>query len=103
MGEMILTALVTAFAVALGHHLGLVEKVSGVAVEVASCARCSVFWAVLAVLLLERQDIVLSIGIAMLLAYATDWVGILLYRAAEIYERVWQRTEKQKKPNRRVN
>ncbi len=103
MWQILITALVTAFAVTLGHHLGLVEKVSEVVAEVASCARCSVFWAVLAVLLFRQSDIVISFGIAMALAYATDWFGILLFKASNMYDGIWQRLSNLKRRNKGAN
>ncbi len=103
MGQILITSLVTAFAVALGHHLGLVEKVSEVVAEVASCARCSVFWAVLAVLLVRHTDIVISVGIAMAFAYATDWFGILLYKVSNMYDGIWQRLSNLKRRSKGTN
>lgn len=103
MGQMLTTSLITALAVALGHHLGLVEKVAEAVGEVASCARCSVFWAVLAVLTVRHTDIVISVGIAMALAYAADWFGILLYKVSNMYDGIWQRLSNLKRRSRGVN
>lgn len=85
------TALLAAFAVALAHHLGLVEKVAETAREIAGCSRCSVFWAVLCVLLIEEVNSVAAFGAAIMLAYLSDWFGLVLFKAAKLYDRLWQR------------
>lgn len=90
-------ALVAALSVALAHHLGLVERVAETAREIAGCSRCSVFWAVLCVQLLEGVHAVIAFGTAIILAYFTDWFGLLLFRAAKLYEKLWQRTNNRQK------
>lgn len=92
------TALLAAFAVALAHHLGLVEKVAETAREIAGCSRCSVFWAVLCVLLFEGVNAVTAFGAAIMLAYLSNWFGLVLFKAAKLYDRLWQRIN-----NRRNN
>lgn len=91
------TALAAALSVALAHHLGLIAKVAGTAGEIAKCSRCSVFWTVLAVLLIEGAHPVAAFVAAIVLSYLTDWLGLALFRAAQIYDRLWQRI------NRRQN
>nr|DAO69127.1 MAG TPA: hypothetical protein [Caudoviricetes sp.] len=84
-------ALLVAFSVALAHHLGLVEKVAETVREIAGCARCSVFWVVFCVLLLEGVHAVVAFGAAIVLAYLTDWLGLLFFKAAKLYDKLWQR------------
>lgn len=90
MGWMI-TALAVAVVTALAHHLGLVGKVAEVVTEVAACQRCSVFWTVLVVLTLSGVPALQSALAALPLAYLCDWLGLVLYRLAKIYDSVWKR------------
>lgn len=92
-------ALVAASSVALAHHLGLVEKVAETAREIAGCSRCSVFWTVLCVLLFEGVHAVVAFGAAIFLAYLSDWFGLLLFKAAKKYEKLWQRINNRQKGN----
>nr|DAH79183.1 MAG TPA: hypothetical protein [Caudoviricetes sp.] len=90
-------ALLAAVSAALAHHLGLVEKVAETAREIAGCSRCSVFWTVFCVLLFERVHAVVAFGAAIILAYLSDWFGLLLFRAAKLYEKLWQRINNRQK------
>lgn len=88
------TALFTAVTAAVAHHLGLVEKAAGIAGEIAGCPRCTVFWVTLGVLLIEHTDVVASVAVSMVLAYLTDWFGLLLFDFAKLYEKLWKRQRK---------
>lgn len=84
-------ALLTAWAVALAHHLGLVGKVSDVIREIAGCCRCSVFWCVLGVLIMNGVNIYIAAASAILLAYLADWLGLLFFTTGNLYNKVWQK------------
>lgn len=90
----IATALLTALTAAVAHHLGLVEKAAGIVTEIAKCPRCTVFWITFSVLLMGHTDLVISAAMSMTLAYFTDWFGLLLFRLAKMYERLWRRQRK---------
>ncbi len=92
----VLIAVLTAAATAVAHHLGLVEKVAETASEIAGCPRCTVFWTVVAVLLLTGVPLLQTLLLAMLLAYLTDWLGLVLADFAELYDRLWQRQKRRR-------
>lgn len=86
--------LVIALCLILAHHLGLVEKVMEVCEKIAGCSMCSVFWGTALVLIVEGATIFEAVAIALPLAYLSAWVGILLARLDELYERIWERMGK---------
>ena len=96
-----LTALITACIVMLAHHLGLVTKVADVISQIAGCCRCSVFWAVLVVMVVAGVDPLLCVFVAIVLAYASEWASLCLFAANKLYDKIWQRIKNQHRRNRR--
>ena len=96
-----LTALITACIVMLAHHLGLVAKVADVISQIAGCCRCSVFWAVLVVMVVSGVEPLLCVFAAIVLAYASEWVSLCLFAANKVYDTLWQRIKNKRHRNRR--
>lgn len=99
-----MTAVITAILIVVAHHLGLIEKMAEVAAEVCKCARCCVFWGVLAVLLLTGVPLLIAAVCAIALAYLCDWFGLILNTLARLYLKLWERINVKKgKTNRKCH
>lgn len=94
---MVWVALMAAVFAIVGHHLGLIEKLSELAVEVAQCPKCTTFWVVLAALLLNGYEFIASITLAIGMAYLSFWAGFLLIALQKLYDWVWKKINKQQK------
>lgn len=91
---MVWIALMAAFFAIVGHHLGLIEKLSELSVEVAKCPKCTTFWIVLASLLLNGCEFIASITLAISMAYLSFWVGFLLIALQKLYNWIWEKINK---------
>ena len=96
-----LTALITACTVMLAHHLGLVAKVADIISQIAGCCRCSVFWAVLVVMVITGVEPLLCVLASIVLAYASEWASLCLFAANKLYDTLWQRIKNQHRRNLR--
>ena len=85
----------------LAHHLGLITKVADVISQIAGCCRCSVFWAVLAITVITGVEPLLCVLASIVLAYASEWVSLVLYAANKVYDTLWQRIKNQHRRYRR--
>lgn len=92
---MVWVALMAAVFAIVGHHLGLIEKLSELAVEVAQCPKCTTFWVVLAALLLNGCDFVTAIALAIGMAYLSFWAGFVLIALQKLYDWVWKKINRQ--------
>ena len=90
---MIWIALIVMIASLFAQHLGLTDAVSKVLTKILKCPRCLSFWAVLAVLLWLRCNLIIAIGLSILMAYLSVWTGLLLVLASKLYDRLWQKNE----------
>ena len=72
------TALAATVAAMLIQHLGLAQAVAAVLARIASCMQCTVLWCVLAALAYRRCDPVAAVALAVLAAYASHWLSLLL-------------------------
>lgn len=94
-------AIVTMIAAVLAQNMGLTEAVSRVIGTVLRCPKCLSFWSVLAVLTLTGYNPLASVAIALLCAYLSHYVGLLLYYLNNKYNQLWERMGKgQKSPKR---
>lgn len=96
-----LIALITACIVMLAHHLGLVTKVVDVISQIAGCCRCSVFWAVLVVMVIIGVEPLLCVLASIVLAYASEWASLCLFAANKLYDKLWQKIKNQHRRNLR--
>lgn len=92
---MILTALIVMVAAVLAHHLGLSDAVAGVASKILKCPKCLTFWTVLVTLLMLKYNILIAIGLSVVMAYLSAWFGLLLNLLNQLYDKIWQRTNRQ--------
>lgn len=91
---MIWIALMAALFAILGHHLGLIEKLSDLSVEVAKCPKCTTFWVVLAALLLNGCEFVTAITLSIIMAYLSFWIGFVLIGFQKLYDLLWKKINK---------
>ncbi|WP_302821612.1 hypothetical protein [Parabacteroides goldsteinii] len=91
---MFLIALTAALAAMLGHHLGLVERLSELAMEVAKCPKCTTFWVTLIVLVFSGCGLVAAVALSLAMAYLSFWFGFVLVELQKLYDWIWKRIDK---------
>lgn len=94
---MLPTALVVMMCATLAQHLGLSEAVVGVVARVAKCPKCMSFWCTALVLIYLGCDPLVAAGLSLLMAYASHWFGIALYALNYLYDRLWQKIDRQRR------
>lgn len=82
--------MVMVFAV-LANHLGLMDAVVKVFVQIARCPKCSSFWFSMALLLLMGKDIITALACSIVVSYLSIWIGLILFELNKIYDKIWQR------------
>lgn len=101
---MIVKILAVMVAATLAQHLGLLEAVAKVVAKVvekvAGCSMCSTFWACMAVSVYMGEDLVLSFLFAIVAAYLSAWLGLLLILLQRLYNESWERLRKRSKPKK---
>jgi len=75
---LVLTSLVLMVSVNLIHHLGLAHAIAEVVDKVLSCSQCLTFWSAMAGILYMGADIITAVFLAILMAYLSNWFGLLL-------------------------
>jgi hypothetical protein len=88
--------LMAAVFATVGVHLGLFEAVTGVIGRMARCEKCCSFWFCLMVAWYTGENIVSAFFYAIVAAYLSHWIGLLLILLNKIYERLWQRVNRRK-------
>lgn len=91
---MLATALIVMIVAVLVQHLGLSEAIAKVVSKILKCPRCLSFWTVLFALLVLGCDIVIAVGLSVLMAYLSIWIGLPLGMLNDLYERLWQKRRK---------
>jgi len=94
-------AIVSMCVVLIAHHLGFIDKVYNVAGEIARCPMCSVFWITLGVLWYNGIDTIEAVALSFIMAYLSNWVAIAIDILSLLYERVWQRSRRLRRPRSR--
>lgn len=97
---MIVKILAVMVAATLAQHLGLLEAVAKVVEKVAGCSMCSTFWACMAVSVYMGEDLALSFLFAIVAAYLSAWLGLLLILLQRLYNESWERLRKRSKPKK---
>lgn len=91
MGYWLGIASITAMIVYICHNLGLVAKIHEVCEEIFKCSQCTTCWITFAILLLLGCEVLLAFALAIILAYLSNWFGLLWYELSKIYDKLWQR------------
>ena len=87
----LLTSLIVMVSVCLIHHLGLAHAISEVVDKVLSCSQCLTFWSVLAGLIYLSTDMITAVFFAIVMAYLSNWFGLLLLYLQRQFNRFYGR------------
>lgn len=93
---MVWIAICAAISAVLMQHLGLCEAIAEVIGKIARCHVCCCFWLTLAALLYSGCEIIAAISLSIIMAYLSNYFGILLMLTQKIYEKLWQKINKKK-------
>lgn len=77
-------------------NLGLGEAIAKVSDKVLQCPTCLTFWGTLGALLYNGADVVLAVVLSILMAYVSNYFGILLTVLNRLYEKLWERSNAKK-------
>ena len=91
---MMLIALIVMMLATLAHHLGLPEAIARVGLKVAKCPKCLSFWIALLVLVFVGCNVFIAIGLSLIVAYLSFWIGLLLGWLNRKYDELWQRLQR---------
>ena len=91
----IVIAIVSMSVVVLAHHTGFVERAYAVCGDIVKCPMCCSLWGTLVVLLLTDHGLLEAIALSFLVAYLSNWFGLLLSWLSKKYEILWQRSNRQ--------
>lgn len=86
-------ALIVMMTAVMAQHLGLSDAVAKVVSKVLKCPRCLSFWTVLFVLVILGCDLIIAMGLSVLMAYLSIWIGLLLGKLNDLYDKLWRRKE----------
>lgn len=90
---MVVIALIVMMTAVMAQHLGLSDAVAKVVSKVLKCPRCLSFWTVLFVLVMLGCDLIIAMGLSVLMAYLSIWIGLLLGKLNDLYDKLWRRKE----------
>lgn len=93
---MVWIAICAAISAVLMQHLGLCEAIAEVIGKIARCHVCCCFWLTLAALLYSGCGIIAAISLSIIVAYLSNYFGILLMLMQKIYEKLWEKINKKK-------
>lgn len=93
---MVWIAICAAISAVLMQHLGLCEAIAEVAGKVAKCHVCCCFWLTLTALLYSGCGIIAAVSLSIVMAYLSNFFCILLVLMQRIYDRLWEKINKQK-------
>lgn len=93
-----IVAIVSMAVISTAHHLGFVDKAYEICGQIARCSMCSTMWGTLVVLLALGSGFFEAVALSFLMAYLSNWFGIILDRLAKLYEKIWQRNYKPRTP-----
>lgn len=91
---MIWIAAAVMVAATLMQHLGLTVAIGKVVTKVLGCYMCCTFWAVLGVLLWHGCGVLTAGLLAIIAAYASNWVALVLAWVDKKFDELWRRMGK---------
>ena len=89
-------ALMAMIIACLAQHLGLPQAIAMVMAKVAKCSKCLTFWITLIVLLIAGCNIIIAIMLAVVMAYASYYFGLVIILLQSMYEWLWEKVNKEK-------
>lgn len=94
----IFTAFIVMLASLVIQHLGLADAIMKTASKIASCGQCFVFWSTFAALLYDGCDIVLTVVLAALMSYLSNWFILLLVLLQRKFTKLYEEKERNTRP-----
>lgn len=89
-------ALSVMIAATLIVNLGLGEAIARVSGKILQCPLCLSFWGTMAALLYSGADIIVTVVLSILMAYLSNFFGIVLMILNQLYDKLWQRNNRKK-------
>lgn len=89
-------ALSVMIAATLTVNLGLGEAIAKVSGKILQCPLCLSFWGTMAALLYSGADIIATVVLSILMAYLSNFFGIVLMILNQWYDKLWQRSNRKK-------
>lgn len=89
-------ALSVMIAATLIVNLGLGEAIAKVSGKILQCPLCLSFWGTIAALLYSGADIIVTVVLSILMAYLSNFFGIVLMILNQWYDKLWQRNNRKK-------
>lgn len=89
---MILLACIVTVSAVLFIHLGLsetIQRIIHLKVQPLNCSKCLSFWSVLLVLLYHRYNLLYSVGVSFISAYAALWMELSLGLLSNLYDKLY--------------
>ncbi len=93
---MVGVAILLMLAATTAVHMGLPQAVARIVSKVLSCHKCLTFWTTLVGLLLAGCQPKYAVLLSLLAAYVSNWYAIVLILLNRLYERLWERANKNK-------
>ncbi len=93
---MVWIAICAAISAVLMQHLGLCEAIAEVISKIAKCHVCSCYWFTLAALLYSGCGIIEAISLSIIMAYLSNYFGIILMLMQKLYDKLWEKINKKK-------
>lgn len=93
---MVWIAVCAAISAVLMQHLGLCEAIAEVIGKIARCHVCCCFWGTLAALLYSGCGIIAAISLSIIMAYFSNYFGILLMLMQKLFDMLWEKTNRKK-------
>lgn len=90
----IVVATASMIVIVLAHHMGFIEKAYAVCGDIAKCPMCCSMWGTLVVLLLSGHDFMEAVALSFIVAYLSNWFGLLLAWLSIKYDVIWQRANR---------
>lgn len=89
-------ALSVMIAATLIVNLGLGEAIAKVSGKILQCPLCLSFWGTMAALFYSGADIIMTVVLSILMAYLSNFFGIILMILNQWYDKLWQRNNRRK-------
>jgi hypothetical protein len=92
-------AIMTMIIAVTAQHLGLTEAIAKVITKIAVCYKCCTMWLTFAALLYCGYELILSLLLSIIVAYASHYYAIVLILSQRLYNKIWARLNEKIKKN----
>lgn len=87
--EAVWIAMLAMLSAVLIVNLGLGEAIAEVSGKILKCPTCLSFWGALAMLTYNGTEIIIAVSLSILVAYLSNFVGIVLMMFNRLYTRLY--------------